>query len=110
MRKLINMLILCLVLSTFVIGFATAAPDDSGGKDFGDSGSKDPIDMTKNVRTFLTDWFFEIMLLVIVVVSLCYLLGVLSAQLIARGIKGVGIVIGAIFIFYALPWIATNWF
>ena len=101
MRKLINIFILCLVLSTLAIGFATAAPGDGG---------KNPVDMTSDIRTFITDWFFEIVMLVCVVVAACYLMGVLSAQLIAKGIKGVGIVIGALFIFYALPWIATNWF
>ncbi len=71
-------------------------------------GGKSPVDMTKSIREFATEWFNEIMLLMCVVVGILYVCGVVSARMVAKGISAAGIVIGAIFIFHALPWLATN--
>lgn len=96
-----NIIMCLLVLSLFVTPVVIAEEAD---------GAKDPSDMTKSVRVFLTDWFDQIVLLVCVVVAILYLCGVVSARMVAKGIGAAGIVIGSIFIFHALPWIATNLF
>lgn len=93
--KIINMFFVFLILS--IIPMIAMAEED-------------PTKMIGNITTWGISFFDALILLVIVVIAILYLFGVLSARMIAKAIGGVGIVLGALFIFHGLPWLATNIF
>ena len=100
MNKIIYSVMCLLVLSTLVMPMVTGAPD----------GGKDPKDMIGGLREWASEFFIEFILLMCVIVAIIVAAGVASSQLKAKGIAAIGIILGAIFIFYGLPWLATNLF
>lgn len=93
--KIINMFFVFLILSVIPI---TAMAEE------------DPTTMVGSVTSWGIDFFDALVLLIIVVISILYLAGVLSTKMKAMAIGGVSIVLGAMFIFHGLPWLATNLF
>ena len=99
-NRIFNILVCFLILS-FLPMMALAAPGDGG---------QDPKTMVGNLREWATGFFDEFVLLMCVVVAVIYLSGVASSGMKAKGIGAVGIILGAVFIFYGLPWLAQNLF
>ena len=100
MNKIMYLVMCLLVLSTLIMPMVTGAPD----------GGKDPKDMIGGLRGWASEFFIEFILLMCVIVAIIVAAGVASSQLKAKGIAAIGIILGAIFIFYGLPWLATNLF
>ena len=100
MNKIVYLVMCLLVLSTLVMPIVAGAPD----------GGKDPKTMIGSLRVWASAFFVEFILLMCVIVAIIVAAGVASSQLKAKGIAAIGIILGAIFIFYGLPWLATNLF
>lgn len=67
-------------------------------------------EMIGGLRVWASEFFFEFILLMCVIVAIIVVGGVASSQLKAKGIAAIGIILAGIFIFYGLPWLATNLF
>lgn len=100
MKKIINIVLCMLILSTLAISLVEGAPE----------GGKDPKEMIGGLRVWASEFFFEFILLMCVIVAIIVVGGVASSQLKAKGIAAIGIILAGIFIFYGLPWLATNLF